>query len=184
MQWVARREHGRKTIAESDIGQMEPKGMRVRHIVSSEKIIITETRWSTKDMPPKHAPIYLRTKPVRAGWQWKSAKMKRETSPEYILVAECNPKRNNWKAMLIVETDAGPSVVARFEYHGSHPGLHAHAHCERGGIEIGASSIDDLPRIPKAGRLHRRTNAWTESTFSEAAKRFFRIEVEKGPLGL
>jgi hypothetical protein len=98
--------------------------MRLRHIVSDKKIIMTETKWSTKDMPPKHATVYSKTKPIRAGWQWKSAKME-----GYILVAECNPRRNNWRAMLIVETDTGPSVVARFEHHGSHPGLHAHGRC-------------------------------------------------------
>src|SRR2546427_11495412 len=106
--------------------------MRVRHIVSDEKTIVAEkTKWSTKDMPPKHAPVYSKTKPIRAGWQWKSAKIKGQNNVEYILVAECNPKLNNWGAMLIVETDTGPSVVARFEHHGSHPGLHGHAHCER-----------------------------------------------------
>jgi hypothetical protein len=157
--------------------------MRVRHIVSVEKTM-TETKWSTKDMPPKHAPVYSKTKPMRAGWQWKSAKTKKESGPEYMLVAECNPKRDNWKALLIIETDAGPSVVARFEHHGSHPGLHAHAHCERGRIETGANGLDNLLRIPKAGTFHRRTNAWTETTFWEAAKRFFRLEEEKGPLGL
>ena len=42
----------------------------------------------------------------------------------------------------MVETEAGHSVVARFESHGSHPGLHGHSHCDRGGIEIGASGLD------------------------------------------
>jgi hypothetical protein len=104
------------------------------------------------------------------------------TGRDFVLLAECNPSRANWKAMLILVTDTGASVVGRFEDHGSHPALHIHAHCERGGLEPGASSIDDLPRIPPAHQHHRRTTAWTEPGFWEAARRFFRIEEPKGPL--
>jgi hypothetical protein len=75
----------------------------------------------------------------------------------------------------MVETGAGVSVVARFEHHGSHPGLHGHAHCERGGIEVGASGLDNLVRVPAAQEPHRRTNAWTEQTFWDSARRFFRV---------
>jgi hypothetical protein len=135
-------------------------------------------------MPPKHAPIYSKTKPIRAGWQWKSAKINCDVETEYMLVDEINQKRDNWKAFLIVETQTGYSVVARFEHHSSHPGVHAHAHCERGGLETGLTGLDNLSRIPKAGRFHRRTNAWTETTFWEAAKRFFCVNDPKGPLGL
>jgi hypothetical protein len=83
----------------------------------------------------------------------------------------------------MLETDAGVSVVARFEHHGSHPGLHGHAHCERGGIEVGASGLDSLVRFPKAGALHRRTNAWTEQTFWDATRRFFRVKYDDGGQG-
>lgn len=86
--------------------------------------------------------------------------------------------------MLILEAESGPSVIARLEYHGSHPGVHAHAQCDRGGVEIGATGIDNLSRFPSANAPHRRTNAWTENTFWEAAKRFFRVEDQKGPLGI
>jgi hypothetical protein len=127
-------------------------------------------------------PVYSKTKPIRAGWQWRSSKVEGPEGKAYILVAECNPVRDNWKAMLILETMSGPSVVARFEHHGGHPGLHAHAHCERGGIEVGPSGLDFLARIPRASSPHRRTNAWTQGTFWEAAKKFFRVEEDKGPL--
>jgi hypothetical protein len=156
--------------------------MRLRGIIAQRKSISTDTLWSTKDMPPRHAPIYSKTKPIRAGWQWRSGQITGEDGTSYVLVAECNPRRDNWKAVLILETAGGAAVVARFEHHGSHPGVHVHAHCERGGIEPGAAGLDSLARIPPAGRPHRRANAWTETTFWEAAKRFFRIEDEKGLL--
>ena len=40
----------------------------------------------------------------------------------------------------------------------------------------------DLPRRPSAGAGQRRILAWTEDSFWEAARRFFRIRERKGPL--
>lgn len=157
--------------------------MRVRHIIRLKKELLTDTDWNTTDLQPRHAPIFPKTTPIRAGWKWRSARASCQ-GQDYILYAKCNPRRDNWQAVLILTADEGASVVARFEYHGSHPGLHAHAHCNRSGIDIGPRGLDDLVRTPPAGSnsYHRRKNAWTENGFWEAAKRFFRIEEQKGPL--
>lgn len=157
--------------------------MRVRHLVSDPKVLKSDTNWRTTDLQPKHAPIYAKTRPIRAGWEWRSAKAE-SGSRQYILVALCNPPRDNWQAMLIVETGNGASMVARLEYHGSHPGLHAHSHCDRSGIELGGASIDNLPRFPPAGHTHRRTAAWTKIQFWNAAREFFRIKEKLGDLGI
>ena len=157
--------------------------MRVRGIVRSRKTIGDDlSKWTDRDLPPRNAPIYPRSKPMRAGWKWRSSKVRGHDDTAFILLAEANSRRDNWKAILIVQTDGGHSVVARFEHHGSHPGLHIHADCNRAGIELGAGGLDGLARIPKAGGTHRRANAWTESSFWEASKRFFHVEEEAGPL--
>lgn len=157
--------------------------MRVRHIIATDKTLQSDSGWMKTDMQPRHAPIYLRTKPIRAGWQWRSGRcLTRIGSEEFILLAECQPARDNWKAVLIKIVADGSSVVGRFEFHGTHPGVHLHAHCDRGGVEVGASGMDKLARFPAVGETHRRTTAWTEKTFWEAAKRFFRVADPKGPL--
>ena len=147
--------------------------------------MLSDTTWSSSDLPPKHSFIYPKTKPMRAGWQWRSAKARSANAPQptdYVLLSECNPRRGNWKAALIVQTRDGPSVVGRFEFHGDHPGLHAHSDCERSGLETGPTSFGNLSRFPDGGRFHRRTHFWTPVTFWEAAKRFFRIAEQKGSL--
>lgn len=156
--------------------------MRVRHIIARDKFLETQTAWSEKDMPPKHAPIYLKTKPIRAGWRWRSAKCI-SLDGNFTLVAECNPGRGNWKAMLLLERDGGHSLIARFEDHGSHPGLHCHSDCDVSGLEVGPKTID-ARRIPSANSFHRRSTAWTENRFWDAAKAFFRIRNRPGSLGL
>lgn len=157
--------------------------MRVRHLIASEKVLRSDTGWQRTDLQPRHAPIFPKTTPIRAGWRWRSARAS-GAGGQYVLLAKCNPPRDNWQAFLIVTLDEGASVVGRFEHHGSHPGLHVHAHCQRSGIETGPSGLDDLVRVPAAGSrsYHRRTNAWTENSFWENAKAFFRVVESKGPL--
>lgn len=155
--------------------------MLVRSLIATTKVQTTDTGWSSADLQPRYAPIYKRTKPIRAGWQWRSAEAESEIA-KFVLLAECNPERGGWKSVLILEMENGASVVSRFEDHASHPGLHIHADCARSGRDIGAAGLDGLGRRPSAGARHRRLQAWTESAFWEAAKRFFRIEEQKGPL--
>ena len=155
--------------------------MRVRQIIRQQKLLVSETAWTGSDIPPRHAPIYVRTYPIRAGWKWKSARLT-SNGQTLILLALCNPLRDKWQAVLMVEKSQGVSVVCRFEHHGSHPGLHVHSNCERSGMEVGAIGMDNLDRFPQNGRYHRRDVAWTETTFWEAARRFFRLRLNDGPL--
>lgn len=76
------------------------------------------------------------------------------------------------------------SAIARYEYHGDHPGIHGHTHCDRGGVESGPTGLDKLPRIPCTGGdgIHRRVQDWTQDAFWESAKQFFRLREKKGPL--
>jgi hypothetical protein len=106
--------------------------MRIRILVKQKKVMRTDSLWSSNDMQPRHSPIYSKTKPIRAGWRWRSAQVEGKDGNNYILVSECNARRENWKAVLILNTVDGASVIARYEYHGSHPGLHVHANCDRG----------------------------------------------------
>ena len=156
--------------------------MRVRHLIGEAKLVETDSRWRTADLPPRYVPIYERPRPIRAGWQWRSTRAKSaDGSRDYVMTALCHPARGNWQAMLILaETDGRASLVARFEYHGNHPGTHAHADCGRSVIETGSSSMDGLAWFPRAGRTHQRIASWTEETFWTAARNFLRIVDRKG----
>jgi hypothetical protein len=158
--------------------------MRVRHLIIEPKNLESDSGWKADDLTPRNAPIFVKTKPIRAGWKWRSARASGR-SGQFILLAECNTRRANWKAMLmLVNPDRTASVIARFEQHGSHPGLHIHSDCTRSGIETGATSIDGLLRIPDAGAdsYHRRVSSWTENSFWEASKKFFRAHDREGDL--
>lgn len=155
--------------------------MIVRRFITAPKTLTGDTNWKTGGIPPRYAPVFVKTKPMGPSWEWRSAQAS-AADGSYVLLVECNQKKMNWKAVLIYIDKTGASAVSRFEDHASHSGLHAHAHCGRSGVEIGATSLDFLARIPAKGERHRRRAAWTKRTFWEAAKRFFRIKDPKGEL--
>lgn len=47
---------------------------------------------------------------------------------------------------------------------------------------MGAEGMDNLARFPDHGNMHRRLHAWTENTFLQAARKFFRIVDTNEPL--
>ena len=155
--------------------------LNVRRLINMRKVQTADTTWRDDDMPPRNCPIFSRSRPTRAGWRWRSARAK-ANGREFVLVALTNVRRGDLKATLMIETPAGYSVVGRYEFHASHPGLHLHAHCDRGGVETGPSGLDDLTRIPPADRRHSRVVPLSVSTFWDEARRFFRIDDDLGPL--
>ncbi|WP_417794224.1 hypothetical protein [Terasakiella pusilla] len=157
--------------------------MRVRQIIIRPKQQQDDTNWREDDMPPRHAPCYDKTRPIRNGWKWRSATAVDDQKKEYVLFANCAPKYNKWQAVLVLKTgNRNGSVIARYEYHGDHPGTHVHSCCDRSGLEIGSSGLGDLNRFPDAKSHHRRIEPLTENQFWEHAKAFFRVSEPKGPL--
>ncbi len=90
--------------------------------------------------------------------------------------------KDNWRAWLIRKTDDEGSLVARYEFHGSHPGLHLHADCDRGGVEVGPTSIKVPLRIPAVGSERMRLPPTRPGLFWETARQYFRMDYAKGSL--
>ncbi len=159
--------------------------MRVRRLICEEKEILTDTGWKTTRLQPRHAPIYRVSQAMRPGWKWRSSSARGLVrGKQYILLVRGNPGLGNWQSILMQKFDKEASVIARYEHHSSHPGIHGHVHCERGGIERGTSGLGNLVRIPKSDgkSYHRRTQTLTENAFWDSAKKFFRVRDKRGVL--
>lgn len=129
--------------------------MRVRRLIRENKETLTDTGWKTTSLQPKFAPILRDAQPMRSGWQWRSLSAKgvsRET--QFILLAKGNLARANWQSILMQIYNGEAAVIARYEYHGSHPGIHGHAHCERGGVEKAAAAWVNLLACPNPAVNH------------------------------
>lgn len=157
--------------------------MRVRHIINRPKTLQSDTGWRQDDLQPRHAPYFAKTLPVRRHWKWRSLVAQDADGHEYVLVVRCNVVKGDWQAVLCRKVpDSEASVISRFEYHEDHPGIHAHSHCDRSGVETGAAGLNGLARAPGGNTFHRRKITWTENSFLEESKRFFRIREKKGEL--
>lgn len=155
--------------------------MRIRHIITSQKVIQTDTAWRTDAMPPRLSGIYPKSLPARAHWKWRSA-LAEDAKCEYILLCQVNESKANWLAWLIRKTAAGGSLISRYEYHGSHPGLHVHADCTRGGIDVGPSGLDKLLRIPSSNFRMSRPAPTRLDLFWKNACSHYRMDYKKGDL--
>jgi hypothetical protein len=154
--------------------------MRLRHLIAERKTILSDSNWRHDDLPPRLSGIYPKTRPMRAGWEWRSV-VTGGSACQHIFLTQINEPRDNWKAWLVAMLNEGGSILCRFEYHGDHPGFHVHAHCERGGIETGPSTINGLVRIPGPHSAGAVTTLRRDA-FWERARRHFRIDFPEGTL--
>lgn len=153
--------------------------MRVRRLVREKKTLVDDTGWRTGDMPPRHCPVYVKSRPMPSGWRWRSSKVDAPTG-QFIVVAICRSGRGTQQSLLLRSVNSSEwSVVGRFECHASHPGLHFHSHCERSGDESGSASFDNLPRLPRVGAVHRRKISMTDEMFWLKALDFFRVILQR-----
>jgi len=155
--------------------------MKIRRIVADRKTVVSDTGWKDDDIPPRYSGVYEKTKPNRNGWRWRSV-LAKSAAEEYIFLTQINEASDNWKAWLILKVGGSASIVSRFEYHGSHPGIHVHSHCDLAGREVGPQLINNLVRVPEASSRHRRQQTFRASSFWETARQHFRIEFPKGDL--
>jgi len=156
--------------------------MRVRRLVKRLKVAGEDTGWKIGDLPPRYCPVHVKTRPMANGWRWRSLRAEHLGAP-FCVVALCRSGRGTQQALLLKEVrNQEWSLVARFEQHSSHPGLHLHSHCERSGVEVGGVGFDGLVRIPPVGSPHRRTVNLTDEMFWNKALKFFGVEAKKGPL--
>jgi len=155
--------------------------MRVRHLVRQAKTITSDTTWRDDPLPPRHSGIYPKTRPPKPNWKWRSAQA-HCGNDEYILLCEVNEETDNWRAWLILKLNDQGSIVARYEYHGSHPGIHVHADCIRGGIETGPSSINVTLRIPAVNSDRMRPPPSRRDLFWDIARTYFRMDYAVGSL--
>lgn len=158
--------------------------MRVRKIIIRAKTLENDTDWHTNDMEPCHAPCFGKTRPIPNGWAWRSARAVDGSGREYVLYAKClrdnREGRYNQNAVLMITSNAGvghASVVARYEKHPGHGGIHAHFDCKTSGLTVGSVGLDNLKCIPKdKDGYHRRMKTLTNDAFWKQALTFFRIK--------
>lgn len=111
------------------------------------------------------------------GWHWRVDALEANGAPLLLLTAFYPPKEE-YRAWLAWEPGEGLLVMlARLEFHGSHPGWHCHSACrDAHDITPGQPLHREFIRLPAADAKHRKeTYSVTEGSALAAAFRFYRV---------
>lgn len=124
----------------------------------TEKTDVIEGHWSDSKMP-KSGPntILLRSKPLRfgLGFRWCFVSLMSGGSVHKILLARHQDKRN-FCAYLFKSVGSDNLLLARLENHGTHPGVHIHACCQKTGPgAVGRTGYPEIARYPRPNSHHR-----------------------------
>lgn len=159
--------------------------MDPRPAIRLKKVISKCTAWSMDDVPPRWT-VFVRTRKTPPGWEWRAASTEITSGHKFILYVHAHVRLDKWNAWLIVENEAGRSVLARLEQHGAAgEGIHMHANCCGRELVYGPDSIQGaLNRLPSDPLAARRTKPWTRDSFWEYACRTLGIEHREMKRGL
>src|SRR5579862_61506 len=136
--------------------------VRGQDIRNAQKSVLEWGRWSVGGMQAAAFPLSKRkNRAYRLGssYRWRVIRFEAATVAPVTcrLLLAYNPAKEQFLATLAVENDRDMSVVASYEFHGTHPGWHLHAAC--GHVETiptGSMRGSWQKRIPGPRDFHRR----------------------------
>lgn len=153
--------------------------MRARELIFKQKLITKPGEWKSGQKMPKTAFPLSSSKSFQLGpkWTWRLDVLE-FNGLECRLLTAFEPLKQTAISWLSARAGAGYAVVARFEFHGDHPGWHCHSYCGAlADISVGYVKSLGVVRLPKARAFHRReVYELTEQTALERAYTFYNIE--------
>lgn len=161
--------------------------MELREIIRADKDVNDWGRWQAGARMPKPAFPLSRSKGrfYRLGaYRWRIVRFTALAAEFRVLIAY-HPDKQQYRAVLALERDGDMTVLAQYEYHGTHPGWHVLATCsEVDSAPVGVMRNPWQRRLPRARHFHRNT-AFGISGDDQALDRaaaFFRLHRKEGNL--
>jgi hypothetical protein len=117
-------------------------------------------------------------------WHWRVDYLTGEDGATFRLLTAFNRDIEEFRAWLAVDVGKSAILLARYEFHGTHPGWHCHAPCddvEAG--DAGALRVRDCKRMPGGTGFHRRQDFDTTSEERALARSFTFFNVTGGNAG-
>jgi hypothetical protein len=152
--------------------------VRLKQIIRGPKEDISWGEWRAGHVPRKEFPLSrLKSKVYKIGpsYHWRIGRFS-QGGNSYRVWVKFRPDLENYAAVLGLEQSDGDMVVlARYEFHGSHPGWHVHAACKNvRDIEPGRLHSPLHSRMPRRGGRHRddRFGVTLLSATDKAVKKF------------
>jgi hypothetical protein len=158
--------------------------MRPADIVQLPKVVTEPGLWKVttgvSKMPPTAYPMSRRASlRLGRGWHWRVDGVASQTF-SYRLLTTFQSDREEFLGWLSTQEDEGLRVIARYEFHGTHPGWHCHtAPCDHEEIPIG----DPRPRLFERGVGPDDDKVFVHSEADALAKSFGFFHVTAAPEG-
>lgn len=160
---------------------------RTKDIRASDKTILDWGKWDDSRMPASAFPLSRRRQSsFRLGTAFRWRLVRFETCGHiFRLLLAFSLAKEQYRATLALEGDRDLSVLASYEFHGTHPGWHLLATCDDittvpHGVMIGPWQR----RMPKARARHRVVDFRVKDDESalHVAAEFFRLHKAEGQL--
>ncbi len=159
--------------------------MRVRRLLAKPKVVTKAGEWKTGKMSRTAFPLSrARSLVLGANWSWRVDILAADGAEMRLLTA-FEPSKQNFIAWLSLKRGDSHVVLARLEFHGHEPGIHAHASCDADVHDLPAGVVKPLGtrRAPKYGKPHRRaTYEMSETTALNMALKFFKVSGSEGEM--
>jgi hypothetical protein len=154
--------------------------VRVKDVRSADKSDVQWGKWQDGKMPSNAFPLSRRrghSFRLGAAYRWRVVRFE-ACGARFRLLLAFSLLKQQYPATLALESDQDMSVLASYEFHGTHPGWHLLATCDDvstvpQGVMIGPWQR----RIPRARARHRRLDfcIGNDDTALDVAARFFRL---------
>jgi hypothetical protein len=157
--------------------------MRVRKLLAKPKVVTKAGEWKTGKMSRTAFPLSRsRSFVLGSNWSWRVDILTVDGS-ELRLLTAFEPSKQSFLSWLSLKRGDSHVVLARLEFHGHEPGIHAHASCDTDLHDIPAGVVKPYGtrRAPRYGKRHRRiVYEMTETTALSTAFRFFKVSGAEG----
>jgi hypothetical protein len=174
-----------------DLGNLDNlRFMKARAAILAPKRIVEKGAWKvvtgTSRMPKNAFPVGSNYPVTFArNWHWRVDRLTAEGGGAFRLLTAYNSHIEEFRAWLAADYDRSATLLARFEFHGSHPGWHCHAPCdelERG--DFGALRTRAVLRFPNGTRFHRdkEFGITSEGYALSRSFSFYRVSAKEGEL--
>jgi hypothetical protein len=154
--------------------------MNIRDLIRRPKRLSNAGKWAdggARGMPKSAFPL-SRSRSFQLGrkWRWRVDLLSVDEVEARLLTA-LEPGTERFLAWLSVRRGDEFAIVARYEFHGDHPGWHVHSQC---GLVSGLKAAQIKPygtrRVPAANKRHRRSGYGITETGAVAASfKVFRV---------
>ena len=128
----------------------------LRDIVKSTKTDVSFGQWTDEKLKHRDFPLRRGVYPLTRRWRWQVISF-RWSGRKFRILSAYHTMVPEYISVLAEDMGADSRIVARWEFHQSHPGWHIHSCCsELDDIPSGVVQHRGVKRTPAAKNGHRR----------------------------